>query len=538
MLDNLKKNQYFNLICLLSIIFFITVGCLILNSKFDMIDDSYYILLAKALATGQGYTEIHLPVPRAHDHFPPGLPVLLSIPTVFGFSFPTTVLLYKLMLIACGAGALFLFSRLIQAEGYSPLVQSASILLAATSIPFVGFTYRVASEMPFTLFSMLALFWFHRFQTEHQKPINGFLVLLFCGLALFTRSIGIVLIVALFSSWLLAQKHRRLVVFLVVASGIILSSLVWFGSHLPGTREYVDFFLSAYVTRDDASPLAAIMYYLRENGWLLAWRDIPRAIFSISVSEAIETNQWLKLGATPLRLGISAVVLGGLVYSLRPRIQASSLYVACSLGLIVFWPWNPARFIVPLVPFLCLFFVLGIEFLLRQISQMKPDLIRNHNQLAGLICLLCILSQIISDIRFVRTVRASGDFSIQAASLWQDTANAYQWLKTQTPEQAVIGCDPPIEAHVYLHTNRKACGLPHRAKGYHRLGITYVLKLANPVLHQADPSTSVNPQQVIDQAKQAGVQLTLAYQNQSVAVFSVAPDLIENSEFRGGRATH
>src|SRR5262249_10140643 len=67
----------------LSIAFFVLVGILVLNGKFNWVDDAYYIMLGKALAGGYGYKDINLPVPVTHRFFPPGLPVLLSIPSLF-----------------------------------------------------------------------------------------------------------------------------------------------------------------------------------------------------------------------------------------------------------------------------------------------------------------------------------------------------------------------------------------------------------------------------------------------------------------------
>src|SRR4030095_15746513 len=43
------------------------------------IDDAWYVLLAKTLATGQGYTLVNSPTPGILPLYPPGFPLLLSI---------------------------------------------------------------------------------------------------------------------------------------------------------------------------------------------------------------------------------------------------------------------------------------------------------------------------------------------------------------------------------------------------------------------------------------------------------------------------
>jgi hypothetical protein len=44
-----------------------------------IVDDAWYVLLAKALATGQGYTLINSPTPGITPFYPPGFAALLSI---------------------------------------------------------------------------------------------------------------------------------------------------------------------------------------------------------------------------------------------------------------------------------------------------------------------------------------------------------------------------------------------------------------------------------------------------------------------------
>ena len=70
-------------------------------------DDAIYTLLAKALASGEGYRMINLPGTPAATHYPPGYPFLLSLLWRVWPEFPDNVVVFKFanaVLLAAGAG--------------------------------------------------------------------------------------------------------------------------------------------------------------------------------------------------------------------------------------------------------------------------------------------------------------------------------------------------------------------------------------------------------------------------------------------------
>src|SRR5262245_50973747 len=73
-----------------------------------MIDDAWYLLLAKSLATGQGYQLINSPTPGILPLYPPGYPFLLSIFYRLYPHFPENIWLLKSVSVAAmmGTGAI------------------------------------------------------------------------------------------------------------------------------------------------------------------------------------------------------------------------------------------------------------------------------------------------------------------------------------------------------------------------------------------------------------------------------------------------
>jgi len=55
------------------------------------IDDAWYLLLGKALATGHGYTLINSPSPGIMPEYPPGFPALLALIFRIYPSFPANL---------------------------------------------------------------------------------------------------------------------------------------------------------------------------------------------------------------------------------------------------------------------------------------------------------------------------------------------------------------------------------------------------------------------------------------------------------------
>jgi 4-amino-4-deoxy-L-arabinose transferase-like glycosyltransferase len=500
-----------------SLIIFPLVAFLALDNKFDFVDDSYYVLLAKSLAGGFGYSDISQPAPHFYNHFPPGLPLLLSIPTLFGFDLSTNVILYKLVLIACGAASLYLFSRLAVAKGFSREAVSAVILLASVSIVFVGFTTRVASEMLYSLLAVAALLALTKY--ERGSSISRWLLVsaLLLVACLLTRSIGVVLIGAAFLTLTLKRDFKRAIL-IVITAGLVW--LPWFVVSR-GEGSAIGTYYREFLSTSGNESIATIAKRMLYNGWLILDRDIPRVIFSISSSEFIRGSRSLNATFLPVRLGISALVVLPILNSVRRKPCTAAVYVLGYLVLISMWPGDPSRYIVPMVPFFCLGFIEGLRKLFEKVSTWNPGLPNLQRSAFISILLLCVATQLITDARVISVVRRSGHYSFEAASIWNETMTAYGWVKQNTAPSSVIGCDLPIAANIYLFTERKAVSLPKRPEAYAQRGITHIAYIIDPTLYEG-PETKEKPnlEQFISRTS-GKLSLKLVYQSPNVSIFEL-----------------
>ena len=105
----------------------------------------------------------------------------------------------------------------------------------------------------------------------------------------------------------------------------------------------------------------------------------------------------LNFGAQLISLGFSVVVLLGFLSSVRRGLELMDLLFLFSLIMIVLWPWDPIRFLVPLFPIFLYYLILGIAELSRLLhvafnSQTQVDVWK-----ASRIVTLCILGFFVLD---------------------------------------------------------------------------------------------------------------------------------------------
>ena len=104
-------------------------------------DDGIYLVLGKALATGEGYRYLNLPGHPAATHYPPGYPALLALLWLVAPSFPENVAIFKLancVLLAVAATGRFLFARRPLALGGG--TAAGVVLLACVTVPLMAVT--------------------------------------------------------------------------------------------------------------------------------------------------------------------------------------------------------------------------------------------------------------------------------------------------------------------------------------------------------------------------------------------------------------
>jgi hypothetical protein len=151
-------------------------------------DNLKYWHLSRSIRQGE-YKSIWLYNTPLHRHYPPFFPLLLA--TVASYNYAKILIFFLFLTLLLAAGKLF---QTLNLPNYT-------ILFFAFSPLLLIYSHWVLSEIPFMLFSVLALLFYFRKQWG--------LMFLFGLCAYFTRSIGISLMVGLTIGYLTQRESKN-----------------------------------------------------------------------------------------------------------------------------------------------------------------------------------------------------------------------------------------------------------------------------------------------------------------------------------------
>src|SRR5210317_1167066 len=121
----------------------------IFDKKLDLGgDNAGYYILGKALSSGEGYTNIHFPDNPAHNHFPPGYPVIIALFMLVSNSIIFIKIVNGVFLLG---SALMMYKMLYKVSQNTKLafVTSALMLL---NMHLLYYSRIMMSEIPFLFF--------------------------------------------------------------------------------------------------------------------------------------------------------------------------------------------------------------------------------------------------------------------------------------------------------------------------------------------------------------------------------------------------
>jgi hypothetical protein len=402
-------------------------------------DDGIYTVLAKSLATGQGYRYLHLPDAPNATHYPPLYPLFLAGLWKIFPSFPANVTLFKFAnggFIGLGAFMAWHFAR--RQVGMSHAVAALSTGAFMICAPVVLHGVMVLSEPMFlaALFPVL-LVCERAARTGDRRDA---LVAGAAGGALaLIRTLGAVAIPA--TILVLAWRRRWSAALLVLVAGvaIMLPWQLWIAAHddnLPAVfagryGSYSAWLIGGVQDGGIAWLFQLVMFNFRlvvDGGWqLLAIEPLPVAV------------KWL---AT---IVATAFFAGGWYLMLR-RAPVASWMVALYLVVIISWPFAPPRFIFALWPLVGIIVGLAMHavFTWRPVER-PPQFAR-----AAAIAMASLL--VISYVRYNYIAAESRWPSMVQSSVANRAKPMAEWVMANTPDDALLSTDDDVL--MYLYTGR------------------------------------------------------------------------------------
>ncbi|MBM4428723.1 MAG: glycosyltransferase family 39 protein [Chloroflexi bacterium] len=461
-------------------------------------DNSTYMVLGQALATGQGYRMVSDPRAPQMALYPPGYPLLLAgvmLLTDTASQLLAAIWPAKLLTIAFYLGTIALCYGLFRRRDAS--LAALATLLVAVNPELLYFSNDIGTEIPYIFLSLLCI-WLFTWYWQKQRTARLCLVALALGLTFYVRSIALVLVVA-FAGYLVLQRQFKHALVVLLISGAMAIPWFFYTASLPTTGTSVGLgrgYFALYFSNDPygtmpASP-ADWAARVTQNLGIYAFDIWPVVLFP----HALRLAQMLGSLRRVALLTIPALVLIGFVLEIkrsRRASQASSSalrgrcaeeehgsewYVALFFASCAGYLWAQTRLIVPIIPF-------AIYYLLRAVRSLLEAGLRGKRWMTRpvlvLVTAVLALSALVANVRSIeqnlRTGLGKPVSTYYAADVeWSNYLQAMDWIAANDAPSAVVMCRKADL--MYIHTGFQALEYPYSIDGAELKQVVYNNKVA------------------------------------------------------------
>jgi hypothetical protein len=396
-------------------------------------DDARYYLLGASLAHGTGYRQIQLPDAPVETTYPIAFPLMLSFVEVLSGN----IMLAKMILALCGALVTFLCFHFFRR--YSGRLLMPLVTLCAVSCLLVEYSSSLMSEIPYLLFSLLALICYDRSVDNPKNRMLFWTAIVLSVIPMHCRSVGLAFSAAWIVQNVLTRRHR----YLFAHVGLVLVTVIAF--HVLTTWD--NSYLLQLVQKNSYNPDLGLVS-LHDMAIRIAQNCKSYGLL-ITSQATVPIPYVLPL---PVRYCISmvllAVILIGWLRSLMGTMRFLSVYLFLYFCILLLWQaqWSSERFLVGILPFLYLFLLRGIDTLLLFLKLAKGKSWRAWSDIpgstasppskasqtvvwaiTGLICAFNVFSQP-ADLHLKRNPGKDWNYFYSCAD----------WIRINTPATAVV----------------------------------------------------------------------------------------------------
>lgn len=332
-------------------------------------DNAGYIALAHGLLTNGTYTDVFDPLGLPHTKYPPVFPALLAFLIALGARSWVTL---KLTAAVCTIAAVGLTYWWAERRLGASAAFGVSLILAMSS-GMIYYSQWILSDPLFLALTMLALFALGRAdggapaKRERVPQADGiravadgrsylWLVLgvFATGLAYFTRSAGLPLVLGLLG-WLALRQRWKALGAAGVALGVPMFAW-WLRGRGGGVAQY-------------STEFWMVNPYDPASGTIGPLGLIPRALANVVLYVSTHGPAGI-VGETspallPIGIALTAAGVTGWVLSVRDRVGPAELFFPVYAGLILLWPtvWSGDRFALPLYPLVLVYGAVALRAL-------------------------------------------------------------------------------------------------------------------------------------------------------------------------------
>jgi hypothetical protein len=451
-----------------------------------MVDDAWYIVLAKALAAGEGYRLISSATTAILPAVPPGFPALLSPVVLAVPRFPDHVIWMKLLSVAAvlTAGAIC-WRDFTRHRGTSPA--SATLIVAAALLtPALVFlaTSTVMAEGAYLLAQVAAVAATERITrrdaSDQRAPI---IAALLAAMTMLLRSSAAALVAAAVVYLLIARRWRQAAIFTGVVVLCLLPWTLYATAHAPTAAEraahggsmaysYSQLLTTARLedAGGDAVTAGALLERAAQNLAVVVTRDVGAVLLPVMYRGPDESGQevfsigrpgmgdmGVARGTMLVSVLVGLIILAGWLASPRERFAMPGLLLAATLPMIAPVVGQTFRYLIPLAPYLVLLFWRGLR-----------------SAAVARIALLIVIGLHAMDHAGYLYQKSTG--TAEWLADWRENREVVTWIDQNLPGDATLAATNP--GLIYLGSNRHTRAIDGMARNWEQWkqdGIRYVV---------------------------------------------------------------
>ena len=403
-------------------------------------DDGLYMILAKAITTGQGYRFINLPGAPAGVHYPPGYPLLLAALSRLTSGIPGNPLVFAAAnMVFLGVGAAFLYVLARRAGLATPLATGCA-LLGFLMPPALWMNTALFSEPMWLGLAIPWLVWADRADRDGTLDTRAALMLgATAGCIALVRTQAATLALALACVLVLRRRWKPAALVMAAAVLVLFPWQLFIARHAGEIPEAVSAKYGPYFTW--------FVQGLRAEGLHLLIATLRRNVgSSFAIIKALFApvgGPWLAM----LLLGAPGIAAA---WRLAKRTPVVFMAVLAHASIILIWPFEPQRFIWTSWPFVVLWLCAGAAELWDQAHRLNPRRWSPTRILVAADFALLGLAAVGTTAFMLST----GAYRAIARGQAKRITPTVAWVQQRTPPEALVASDD--ETAVFLYTGRRA----------------------------------------------------------------------------------
>ncbi len=402
-------------------------------------DDAKYLILGKSLVSGNGYRCLYDPANRIETQYPPLFPAFLGIFTLPG----GTLLVPKIavgILSGCMLLLLFCYLRLTLSRFALPVT-----LITAFSSSIASHSTLLLSEVPYLCASLGALMLLELYRRRAGMGVIFWAAAITAVAPAFIRTVGISFAAAWVLSNVIDKKYKQ------ATAHIFIFILATFLLHLATSwnSPYVDqlFRKNSYNPELGFVTMQEMIGRIGANLHEYLFGVLPQAMFGGFLPQSVS-----------LALSFGLMLLAGIGWMRNFTLPTRflSFYLLFYGGIICMWQtqWTSQRFIIPIVPFLFIMALLGLEtvfrFFLRIFSKGKEPVFFK----TGIIWSTAAVIALLNGCDHLHLLNENNPLTAD----WTNFYRCADWVRVNTPHDAIVVSRKP--ELFYLRAQRRGYVYP------------------------------------------------------------------------------